>query len=92
MPPGVAVICKQTGQEPALCGCDCGHILRCLILWSVATSVILLTNPRAPSWKETARSSLTTPGGQFMNHGRRLVQTENSLSTQTGVTGPVEQR
>jgi len=35
MPPGVAVICEQTAQEPALYCRDCGHILRCLILGSI---------------------------------------------------------
>jgi hypothetical protein len=35
MPRRVAVICKQTAQEPTLCSCNCGHILRCLILWSI---------------------------------------------------------
>lgn len=35
MPHVVAVICKQTAQEPALCGNDYYHILRCLILRSI---------------------------------------------------------
>lgn len=93
MPHDVAVICEQTAQEPALCCRDCGRILRCIIPGSAATSAILLTkNPRAPSWKETARSNLTTPGGRFMNRGRRLMQTESGLSIQILMAGSVEQR
>jgi len=38
MPHRVAFICEQTAREPMLCGCDCGHILWCVILRSIHKS------------------------------------------------------